>query len=255
MSDGARKLSCADDKDASCLVEKLGNYVALSDSEEALLRDLEREPRTFQRRKIVRRQGESASELFVLRNGWLFSFAILPDGGRQVLDIHFPGDIVGLTSMSFEKAASGLATATRVEICPFPVSRLDEIITGSPRLTALLFSMAMLENVVLIDRLKSIGRMEARDRIAHFLLQIKARLQVTDREIGQSFELPLSQELLGDALGLSSIHVNRTMRRLEEEEFITRNNHTITLLQPEKMAEMVDFSNRFYKVETDWFPK
>ena len=254
MSNAVRKLQCSEDKDASCLVEKLSAYVDLSNREIDLIKRFEREPRVFQRRKIVRRQGEEASELFVLRKGWVFSFAILPDGGRQVLDIHLPGDIIGLTSIAFEKAASGIATATRAELCPFPKAHLDKVFQDAPRITALLFSMGMLENVVLIDRLKSIGRMEARDRVAHFLLQIQARLQVTDREIGHTFQLPLSQELLGDALGLSAIHINRTMRRLEEEEFVSRNNQEITLLRPEKLAEMVDFNNRYYKIETDWFP-
>lgn len=255
MRDGSRELPCWEDENASCLVEKLGAYIDLSEGEIALLRRFEETPRTYPRRKIVRRQGEEASELFVLRNGWLFSFAILPDGGRQVLDIHFPGDIVGLTSVAFEKSASGLATATKAVLCPFPKAYLDEVLKDAPRITALLFSMGMLENVVLIDRLKSIGRMEARDRVAHFMLQILARLRVTGPDTGASFTLPLSQELLGDALGLSAIHVNRTLRRLEEEEFITRKGQEITILREEKLGEMVDFNNRYYKIETGWFPQ
>lgn len=251
----ASQLSCEDDKEASCLVEKLRYYVDLSDTEISVLKQFEESPRTFARRRIVRRQGEEASELFVVRSGWVYSFAILPDGGRQVLDIHFPGDIVGLTSIAFEKAASGIASVNQVEICPFPKQHLDKVFRECPRVTALLFAMGMLENVVLVDRLKSIGRMEARDRVAHFLLQIQARLRLTNRRIKNSFTLPLSQELIGDALGLSSIHVNRTFRRLEEEGFVEREKQTITLLREEKLSEMVDFNNRYYKIETDWFPQ
>lgn len=241
--------------DESCLVAKLGAYVDLSEDELALLRRFEAEEQTYQRRKVVRRQGEEASNLFVVKEGWCFTFVILPDGGRQVLDLHFPGDIVGQTSISFEKASSGIASATRVTLCPFPKAHLDKVFLTAPRLTALLYSMAMLENVVLIDRLKSVGRMEARDRVAHFLLQILTRLRVTDTSLTARFHLPISQELIGDALGLSAIHVNRTFRRLEEEGAIAREGQFVQILDEPRLVESVDFSNRFYRIETGWFPR
>ena len=114
--------------------------------------------------------------------------------------------------------------------------------------------MAMVESVVLIDRLKSIGRMEARDRVAQFFLQILARLEVMEPGDRDSFTLPMSQELIGDALGLSSIHVNRTLRRLEEEGHLSRDGQQITLVKRAKLAESVDFSNRYDQITTTWFP-
>lgn len=238
----------------TCLTEKLGTFVALDTHEIALLERFEQSSRMFGRRKIIRRQGEESTDLFVLRAGWVFSFAIMPDGGRQILDLHFPGDIVGLSSIAFSKSANGIATATQAELCPFPKSMISDVALRAPRLSTLLDAINKVETVILIDRLKSIGRMEARDRVAHFLLQILSRLKVSSPSLRSTFLLPLSQELIGDALGLSSIHVNRTLRRLEEEGHISRNGQEVTLTDSNKLAESVDFSNRFNQVKTEWLP-
>lgn len=238
----------------SVLVDKLASFVPLDDREVVMLQRCERSSRNFGRRKIVRRQGEDSSELFVLRGGWAFSFAIMPDGGRQVLDLHFPGDVIGSSSIAFEKAAIGIATITPVELSPFPKALFADVAATTPHLSILLHAMAALENMILIDRLKSIGRMEARDRVALFLLQIITRLEVMDHGIGSVFTLPMSQELIGDALGLSSIHVNRTLRRLEEEGDVSRDGQQITLHNRAKLAESVDFANRYDQIRTDWFP-
>lgn len=238
----------------SALLEKLAAFAPLDDAEAAALQSCERDVRRFGRRKIIRRQGEVTSDLYVVRSGWAFSFAVMPDAGRQVLELHFPGDIIGLPSIAFDKSASGVGTITSVELCPFPKAHFAEVTATSVHLTALLNAITMVEGVILVDRLKSIGRMAARDRLAYFFLQIRARLSVMDSSTEDSFLLPMSQELIGDALGLSSIHVNRTLRRLEEEGHLSREGQQITLLDRVKLAESVDFANRYDQITTHWLP-
>lgn len=254
MSLAALRSVVPDAPQSGALVTKLAAFAPLSDDEADALESCEGTIQRIGKRKIVRRQGEESSDLFVLRTGWAFGFAIMPDGGRQVLDLHFPGDIIGLPSIAFDKSASGIATITNAELCPFPKAHFAEVAATSAHLTTLLHAMAMVESVILIDRLKSIGRMEARDRVAHFFLQILARLEVMQPEKRDTFALPMSQELMGDALGLSSIHVNRTLRRLEDEGSLLRNHQEITLPNRAKLAESVDFANRYDQITTAWFP-
>lgn len=254
MSAASLRKSAIASAPRSALVEKLAAFAPLEDHEAAALESCEGVPRRFARRKIVRRQGENSDELYVLRAGWACTFAIMPDGGRQILDLHFPGDIIGLPSIAFDKAANGIATITHAELCPFPKAHFAEVAASSPHLTTLLHAMTMVESVILIDRLKSIGRMEARDRVAQFFLQVLSRLEVMDPAIGDSFTLPMSQELIGDALGLSAIHVNRTLRRLDREGQLHRDGQRITLLSRRKLAESVDFANRYDQITTGWFP-
>jgi len=236
----------------SALVTKLSAFAALDEDEVAALENCERTTRRVARRRVVRRQGEDATCLYVLRAGWAFDFSIMPDGGRQVLDLHFPGDIVGLSSIAVDASANGIATTTHVELCPFSRAAFAEVTSASPRLTGLLGALAMVENVILVDRLKSMGRMEARDRVAHFFLQVHARLRIADPGLGDSFTLPMSQELIGDTLGLSSIHINRTLRRLEDEGLLQRDHQRITLPDRARLAESVDFINRYDQLTTAW---
>lgn len=251
----AQRVSYLQPVQTGALLNKLAAFAPLTNAEASALESCEGAVRRFGRRKTVRRQGEVTSDLMVLRSGWAFSFAIMPDGGRQILDLHFPGDIIGLPSIAFDKSVSGIGTITQVELCPLPRARFAEVSGISATLSTLLNAMAMVENVILIDRLKAIGRMEARDRLAHFLLQILARLEVSEPSARDSFHMPMSQELIGDALGLSAIHTNRTMRRLEKEGHLLRDHQQITLLDRTKLSESVDFTNRYDQFTTTWFPE
>lgn len=276
MSAMPRRLVAARNEPSSALLAKFASFVPMNDAEAYALQSCEREVHCIGRRKTLRRQGDEASDLFILRSGWAFSFAIMPDGSRQVLDLHFPGDLIGLSSIAFESSCNGVATITPVEICCLPKADYTELFEVSPRLASALHGMAMVENAILVDRLKSIGRMEARDRLAHFFLQILARLELTEGNrrslsnearrlslvVGQrglpsrdSFQLPMSQELIGDALGLSAIHVNRMLRRLENEGELFRDHQQVTLINRPKLSESVNFANRYTEFTTGWMPR
>ena len=276
MSAVPQRLMAPRDLRPSALLSKFASFVPLNDAEAFALQNCEDDVHRLGRRKTVRRQGETASDMYVLRSGWAFSFAVMPDGGRQILDLHFPGDLIGHASIAFDDALTGIGTITQVEICPVSKTQYAELFEVSPRLAAALHAMAMVENAILIDRLKSIGRMEARDRLAYLFLQILSRLEMTEinrplrrsaaRELSvvgdrraysdrDSFQLPMSQELIGDALGLSAIHVNRTLRRLETEGHLFRDHQQMTLLRRSKLSESVNFANRYAQFTTAWMPE
>ena len=275
MSVVPQRLRLAQNVPSSALLSKLATFIPLNDSEAIALQNCERDVHRFGRRKVLRRQGEATSDLLVLRSGWAFSFAIMPDGSRQILDLHFPGDLIGLPSLAFDCSHNGLATITPIEMSALARAEYVNLLSVSPRLRVALHAMAMVENVILTDRLKSIGRMEARDRVAYFFLQILTRLESTEIDrrpmsspsrglsvVGEhrrspgrdSFHLPMSQELIGDALGLSAIHVNRVLRRLENEGHLFRDHQQFTLLNRQKLSESVNFSDRYSELTTTWMP-
>lgn len=113
----------------------------------------------------------------------------------------------------------------------------------------------MLENIVVIDRLKSIGRLDARERMCFFILQLFHRLKITNPKMEARFELPMTQELVADALGLTPVHVNRTLRALENEELISRAGSQIALRNLIELQQISGFEDRHYRVDTSWFPK
>ena len=243
-----------DDAGRSCLVEKLGYYVTLSKDEEDHLARLEKQEQDAERGAQIRRGGEAADHLFVVKTGWLFGYTVLEDGRRQVLQLHFPGDIVGLPDLAFKHATTGLQSATEVVLCPFPKSGLDDVLTKSPTLTALLMSIGMVDHVVLLDRIRLVGRMSAKERIAHLLLEIMCRLRITNPGMEAEFRMPLTQDVIGDAVGLTNVYVSRTLGELEQEGFIQRSEGRVQIARENELRKLTDFEDRYFQMDTSWFP-
>lgn len=237
----------------SCLVEKFKYYVDITSSEAVLLKSLEEDVSHYDKGDIVYEQNESVDHVYVVKSGWLVTYSHLNDGGRIIMNIYSAGDMFGFSTLPFEDQHSGLMAIAPCELCPFPKAGVNDLLSESNKLTALLFSMAIQDNVVLLDRLKAIGRMAGENRIAILLLQIWARLKVTCSSVDTTFPLPLSQEMIGDALGITPVYVNRMMKQMQEDGWITYGKRQVTLHKPQQLAERCDFKDRYYKINVDWY--
>jgi CRP-like cAMP-binding protein len=238
----------------SCFAVRLKKYMTLTPGEEKALHRLEENPRPVRRGQIIQREKEIVTELFVVSSGRMMSYVILPDGQRQILRLYFPGDFIGAASTAYTKAPESLAALTDGMICPFDKHSLRRLIEEHPRVAALMFVVSQTERVALTDRLTSLGRATAKARLAAFLLDIIDRLRVADDSITDSFELRLTQEEIGDAVGLTSVHVNRMIRQLEQEGLIARSNGTITLLDEARLQDIGHYTNRYDDLDMDWLP-
>lgn len=226
----------------------------LTDAERHALARLEENQRKVKRGAIIQRANDRVSELFVLRAGRVMSFVILPDGSRQILRVFFPGDFIGSASTVYSKAPESLVALSDSVLCPFDKHALRVLLEEHPRVAALMFVISQTERVALTDRLASLGRTSARARVAAFLLDIVSRLRVTDDAIQDTFDLKLTQEEIGDAIGLTSVHVNRMIRQMEAEGLISRSNGSITLVDERKLEEIGHFTNRYKDLDLDWLP-
>ena len=113
----------------------------------------------------------------------------------------------------------------------------------------------MVDQVVLLDRIRLLGRMSAKERLAHLLLEILCRLRIANRDMASSFRLPLTQEVIGDAIGLTNVTVSKTFGQLEDEGLIHRHEGSVEILEVEALRRATDFEDRYYKIDTSWFPK
>ncbi|CAN5287464.1 Crp/Fnr family transcriptional regulator [soil metagenome] len=238
----------------SCFAARLKKYMALTPGEIRALEQLEENPRHVRKGQVIQREKDIVTELFVVSSGRMMNYVILPDGQRQILRIHFPGDFIGAASTAYSKAPESLAALTDGVLCPFDKHALRRLIQDHPRVAALMFVISQTERVALTDRLTSMGRASAKSRLASFLLDIIDRLRVADDDIKDSFELRLTQEEIGDAVGLTSVHVNRMIRQLENEGLIARSNGSITLLDEARLQEIGHYTNRYEDLDVDWLP-
>lgn len=238
----------------SCFVDRLEKHLALTPAEKKALARLEENQRKVRRGGMIQRANEPVTELFVLRAGRVMSFVILPDGSRQILRVFFPGDFIGSASTVYGKAPESLIALTDATLCPFDKHALRILLDEHPRVAALMFVLSQTERVALTDRLASLGRASAKARVAAFLLDIIDRLRMMDDDVTDTFELKLTQEEIGDATGLTSVHVNRMIRQMENEKLIARSNGAITLLDERALQEIGHYTNRYTDLDLDWLP-
>lgn len=242
------------DRTRSCLIEKLSYYIDIDETAAEQLASLEEHERSYYRHQEVYSEGDDLSSLYVVKYGWFYSYTDMPDGRRQIVRILHPGDIVGFPDIAFTKAACNVRACEDGCLCPFPKRKLDAIFERSPRLTALLFSIANRDLACVIDTLRAMGRMDARERLSFFFLDLIARLRVTNKGMTDTIRMPMNQHEMGDVLGLTHTYVSKTIREMEDAGLISRDGATLTLQQEEKLRSMVDFSDRYATMDTSWFP-
>ncbi|MBZ6378310.1 hypothetical protein B5C34_00490 [Pacificimonas flava] len=238
----------------SCLIAKLSHFADLRDTDRDMLREFEHNERTFKKRDIVRREDEDIVVLFVVKKGWFYGHSLLPSGKRQVHRLFLPGDLIGTHEIVSDCAIYDISAASAGVLCPFDKRGLTDVFATSPRLTALLYSIEALDQITLDDRMRAVSRMDAEGRVAFFFLQIANRLRVAGELSGNSFRMELSQELIGDALGLTGIHVNRTLRQLSEKGLLELRSGELELSDEAALERLCGFNNRHYRIDTSWFP-
>jgi CRP-like cAMP-binding protein len=237
----------------SCLAERLSHHVRLTDAEQAALDRLEEQDRAFRRGTVVISENDSPRELFIVREGWLHSSVVLGNGSRQIMRFHFKGDILGLSLLAFGDSPETVTAVTDVDLCPFGRERLASVIAEHPRLAALLLAMAVAGHVSLADRLASIGRTSARARVSALFCEIYRRLRLLGLAQDRCFHLPLTQEDIGDATGLTAVHVNRMMRGLAQDGLIDRVSGQLRVLDEARLCVEANYVDR-NELETSWLP-
>lgn len=247
-------MESARDEAASPLEQRLGQYLALTYSERDALRWLERRERRYEAGSVVLREGEETSCLHIIASGWLHASTLLPGGGRQILRFYFVGDLTTTFSIAWGVSAATLTAVSPCTLFELPRDALGRLFRDFPRLAALLYGISASEQVAMADRLTLVGRTDGITRVGALLLDIRSRLRIADGIEGSTFTLPLTQQDLGDAVGLTKTHVNRTLKTLEGKGLLEREGKIITITNVDAMTELVQFQDRHRHIATDWLP-
>ena len=229
----------------SPLTQRLARLISLAPPEIAVLAELQGSPRHVARGREIVLEGRKYDGLMVLIDGVALRYRVLQDGRRQVLNIILPGDFIGFPGCFFESALYSIAALGDCTVSPVPFSRLLGLFQTHPRLGAAIFWSLSCETAMYAEHLIGVGRRSALERVAHFLLEMLVRLQAIGLADEHSYRLPLTQELLADALGLSVQYVNQTLRQLREEELVTVERHQVTIHNYEALTALADFERAY----------
>ncbi len=236
----------------SCIVGQFSHYAALSDDEIKLLESLEKNERRISAKSVIRDIGKPTNNFFTLKSGWAIAEQNLPDGQRQIIDVFLPGQILGLREIAYQSGLCTYSTLTDAVLCPFPKTDITKLFEQSKRLTDLFFLILAREQATLTERVINLGRRSATEKIAHFLLELQVRLKITNQELQNSFRLPMTQRAIGDTLGMTSVHVSRSMAYLKAERLVRKRGGVIELLDDAALREMAGFNLAYLQMDVSW---
>lgn len=229
--------------------------VVLTENERRVLERLEERERHVRRGATLQREHDRAGEMHVLRQGMMMSSVLLDDGSRQILRFHFPGDLLGVSRLVYRAATETISALSDCVVAPVERPAFSALIAEHPRLAALVMVYNQIERTALTDRLAALGRTSAKARVTALLIELRNRLRRLDKGLTTSFVLGLTQEEIGDATGLTAVHVNRMLRQLEEEKLIAREAGRVTFLDERTLERAANFVDRYSGLDLAWLPE
>lgn len=227
---------------------------SLTQAEAEALRGMGDPEIVVRRGGTIRRERDPVHAIYLLHEGWATAAMRLPAGQRQIVKIHITGDMMGTPSMVLDNAADTLTAVTECRVAAVPLERLRDVLIAYPRLGPLLLMLVQVERLALMDSVAAMGKSSARERMVRLLLDLHDRLTKIGAAEAGRFDLPLTQELLGDVLGLTAVHVNRTMRLLEREGLIARHGQRIVLGEFEALRKLSPVPPRRIRFDPVWLP-
>jgi CRP-like cAMP-binding protein len=191
---------------------------------------------------ILIAEGDPHGKLYTVYSGWAHRFKVLSDGRRQILDILLPGDFIGLDSILASEFSYSVEAITTLTYDVYNAARLSELYATQPGLGLRLLRIAAVERQRLETHLTSIGPRSADERMAAFLLTCHARLRARGLVDGNTFPLPLTQQHMADYLGITLVHTNRVLRRLQERDLVALKHREVTIRNMDelKMLALAD---------------
>jgi CRP-like cAMP-binding protein len=234
-------------------VDASGKRVALAlPCLDALTRDslLSEDPRGVRTLKVRKNKdvvigGNRYDCIYVNHEGWLARYKILHNGSRQIIDFILPGEVFGLQACLFKRSLYSVVSITESTLSTIPFDMVDDVFERNLMLAKALFWSAAHEAAILGEHLIDAARRSAYERVSHLLLELFVRLNGVQLTNDMTFSIPLTQELIADALGLTTVHVNRTLRALREDKLIAMDGHSVTILDFEALSLLSDFENSY----------
>ncbi|MDE2487359.1 MAG: Crp/Fnr family transcriptional regulator [Alphaproteobacteria bacterium] len=220
------------------IVRRLRSAANLSDVELELIRGLtERRERHAPGEQLAAEGANGVRARFIV-SGWACRQRLLPDGRRQIFSLLLPGDGFAFGDRPELAAVVALTALETVD-----AAGVDDAVHrgAAPNLARAFAAAQVLEDALLLDHAVRLGRLTAFERVAHLLLELQQRLETAGLGDRQRFPLPLTQEIMADTLGLSIVHVNRTLQQLRRAGMIELRSGVAILLQPEAMAKICDY--------------
>ena len=221
----------------------------LTREEQQAIRDLVSHTVRVAADKVIVRAGAQLKESLILLDGWAARAKDLPSGQRQFAEIHLPGDFTDLHSFTLKRLDHDVVSITSCVIAVVPHERLTRMTERLPHLTRVYWFLTNLDAAIHREWALSLGRRSAISRMAHLFCELLLRLEIVGMTHGHSYDFPLTQVELGESLGLTSVHVNRTLQELRRMGLIEVENRRGNILDLEALKGVAEFDPTYLYLE------
>ncbi|WP_454278448.1 Crp/Fnr family transcriptional regulator [Sphingomonas sp. Marseille-Q8236] len=222
---------------AAAAIRRLSALTPLDANDQTMLHRAAEQARSYAVRHSFLTIGRPVTEPLLVLNGWAARVRVLPDGRRQFMSFYLPGDVIGSSHHAMPIASATVVALTECMVCAAPTAT-----PGSSLAQAYAIGEA-LDEAYLLGHVVQLGRLNAQERIGDFLLEIHERLSLAGLTVSGSFEMPLTQEMLADALGLTPVHVNRMIQQARRDGDLMWKSGRVLLRDPERLARTIGRSS------------
>ncbi|RYZ11392.1 MAG: Crp/Fnr family transcriptional regulator [Alphaproteobacteria bacterium] len=226
----------------SRIIRQLETVSRLDDIDRRALWDLPLRLRSIESGRDIFREGQATTECCVLLSGVACRYKMVAGGRRQILSFHFAGDIPDLQTLTLNRTDHSLAVLTRSAVAFIPHAAIRALSEQRPAVGAAFLRQALVDGAIFREWITNVGRRMAFERVAHLICECFERMRAMGLADDSTFEFPVTQSELGDATGLSNVHVNRTMQALRKSGLVVSKGKVHTIPDWSRLREAADFN-------------
>jgi len=224
------------------LLRKLANFTQLSEDESNAVDECSQDVREFAAREDVISQGDRTGGVKLLLDGFACRYKVLEDGRRQIVAYFVPGDLCDLRVFILKRMDHSIGAVVASKVATISPENILRLTHNYPTLTRALWWSTLVEEAIAREWLVNVGQRDALERTAHLFCELLYRFRAVGLNNGNSCTLPLTQVELAETLGLSSVHVNRTLQELRRRNLITLESGTLTIQNLDELKNLSFFN-------------
>lgn len=245
VNDERRAVAIAANEKFDGLVDKLDRLAKLDDTDRMAIRALPISVKSVRQGAYLVREGDETTACCILIDGYACRHKISSSGGRQIVSFHVPGDMLDVQHIWLDRADHNVQTISQATIGRVPFSALRAVVAKHPRIGEALWRDTLIDASIFREWVLNVGRRAAKQRIAHMLCEFAVRRATAGLGSPEHFTLPMTQEHIADATGLTPIHVNRMLQLLGTDGIIQRTKRQITIADWQRMRRVADFRSTY----------
>ncbi|MBB5713113.1 Crp/Fnr family transcriptional regulator [Sphingomonas xinjiangensis] len=230
---------------ANPFVQKLSGLAELTASDAAAVELATAQPRNYVARQDLIREGDEPGPMFVVLEGWVCRYKVLPSGTRQIMAFLMPGDACDLHIKLLEQMDHSIQAITTATVATVTRDQMQTMMRDHPNVASAMYTAQLVDEGIMRAWIVSMGRRSAPERVAHLICELYLRARNIGLTGEGEFALPLSQSVLADALGMTAVHINRVLKELRLAGAMSVKRGSVTILDATKLVQIAGFDENY----------